>query len=176
MNSMEGFEKVITGCASCTFMLKDYMSVFPEGEDHLKAKRLAEKVVHISEFMDDQKPEKPPSKGKVQTKKRRVTYHSSCHLRAAGVNDAPRRLLREAPNLEFVEMPDANRCAGGAGTFCIKNPKQSAEIFKRKRRGISASGAEVVVTSCPACMIQLKNGLKGGVDVKHIAQVLHEAE
>ncbi len=174
MDAMEGFEKVITGCASCTFMLKDYASIFPEGEDHLKAKRLAEKVVHISEFMADRRPETAQANGNMQTKKRRVTYHSSCHLRAAGVNDAPRRLLRQNSDIEFVEMPDADRCAGGAGTFCIKNPKQSAEIFERKRRGIAASGAETVVTSCPACMIQLNNGLKGGVDVKHIAQVLNE--
>lgn len=174
MDSMEGFEKVITGCASCTFMLKDYPSIFPEGEYHLKALGLAEKVVHISEFMADRRLEKAQSNGDVQTKKRRVTYHSSCHLRAAGVNDAPRRLLRQNPDIEFVEMPDADRCAGGAGTFCIKNPKQSEAIFERKRRGIAASGAEVVVTSCPACMIQLKNGLKGAVDVKHIAQVFTE--
>ncbi|HIE65804.1 MAG: FAD-binding and (Fe-S)-binding domain-containing protein [Nitrospira sp.] len=174
MDSMESFERVITGCASCTFMLKDYATIFPEGEYHQKALGLAEKVFHISEFMADRPPEKSLLKGNDLPKKRRVTYHSSCHLRAAGVNDAPRRLLRQDPSLEFVEMPDADRCAGGAGTFCIKNPKQSAEIFERKRRGIAASGAEVVVTSCPACMIQLKNGLKGGVDVKHIAQVLNE--
>jgi len=174
MDSMEGFKKIITGCASCTFMLKDYATIFPEGGYHLKAQRLAEKVVHISEFMADRPPENSEPRGNDQTKKRRVTYHSSCHLRAAGVNDAPRRLLRQDSNLEFVEMPDANRCAGGAGTFCIKNPKQSEKIFERKRRGIEVSGAELVVTSCPACMIQLKNGLKGGVDVKHIAQVLSE--
>ncbi|MFQ5950420.1 MAG: (Fe-S)-binding protein, partial [Nitrospiria bacterium] len=172
IDSMERFERVITGCASCTFMLKEYGSVFPEGEYHLKARRLAEKVVHISEFMADQRPGYDQSgNGK---KKKRVTYHSSCHLRAAGVNDAPRRLLRQDPNLEFIEMPDADRCAGGAGTFCIKNPRQSAAIFERKRRGIEASGAQIVATSCPACMIQLKNGLKGTVDVKHIAQVLSE--
>ena len=69
-------------------------------------------------------------------------------------------------------MPDADRCAGGAGTFCIKNPEQSAAIFARKRRGIEASGAEIVTTSCPACMIQLKNGMRGKVSVQHIAQIL----
>jgi Fe-S oxidoreductase len=109
-----------------------------------------------------------------QLKKQRVTYHSSCHLRAADVSAQPRALLKSNSRLDFVEMPDADRCAGGAGTFCIKNPEQSAEIFERKRRGIEASGAEIVATSCPACMIQLKNGLKGKAAVKHIAQILLE--
>jgi Fe-S oxidoreductase len=89
------------------------------------------------------------------------------------VSRAPRDLLRRNPDFEFVEMPDADRCAGGAGTFCIKNPEQSAAIFERKRRGIVATGAEIVFTSCPACMIQLKNGLRGlGIAVRHIAEAM----
>jgi Fe-S oxidoreductase len=169
--SLERFEKVITGCASCTFMLKDYVSILPP-EEQEGAKRLAAKVVHISEFLASL----PSAKGvpSPSPKKKKVTYHSSCHLRAAGVSKPPRDLLRRHPNLEFVEMADADRCAGGAGTFCVKNPKQSAAIFERKRRGIEESGAEIVATSCPACMIQLKNGLKGKVEVKHIAQLMLE--
>lgn len=169
--SLERFEKVVTGCASCTFMLKDYVSILPP-EEREEAKRLAEKVVHISEFLAGL----PAAKGAPSPsgKKKKVTYHSSCHLRAAGVGKPPRDLLRQNPNLEFIEMADADRCAGGAGTFCVKNPKQSAAIFERKRRGIEESGAEIVATSCPACMIQLQNGLKGKVEVKHIAQLMNE--
>jgi FAD/FMN-containing dehydrogenase/Fe-S oxidoreductase len=167
IESLSRFEKVITGCASCTLMLKEYSSLFPEGENHGRAVRLASKIVHISEFILRDLRLQVPETGRV---KKKVTYHSSCHLRAAGVSKEPGELLRQNPNIDFVEMADADRCAGGAGTFCIKNPKQSAEIFKRKERGILDSGAEIVATSCPACMIQLQNGLKGkGVEVKHIA-------
>lgn len=169
--SLERFEKVITGCASCTFMLKDYAGILPP-EERAGAKRLAAKVVHISEFLAALPPAKETSS--LSGKKKKVTYHSSCHLRAAGVSKPPRDLLRRHPDLEFIEMPDADRCAGGAGTFCVKNPKQSAAIFERKRRGIEESGAEIVATSCPACMIQLQNGLKGKVAVKHIAQLMNE--
>ncbi len=199
--SFEKFEKIITGCASCTFMLKDYGSVLPP-EEQEGAKRLAAKVAHISEFLTslsdvgaraDKQNEtssdaptpraragqagcslSPAKETPFSGKKKKVTYHSSCHLRAAGVSNPPRDLLRRRPDFEFVEMADADRCAGGAGTFCVKNPKQSAAIFERKRRAIEESGAEIVVTSCPACMIQLKNGLKGKVEVKHIAEVMAE--
>jgi Fe-S oxidoreductase len=77
--------------------------------------------------------------------------------------------------VEYVEMQDADRCAGGAGTFNIKNPDQSKAIFDRKRRAIEESGAEIVATSCPACMIQLNDGLRGKKVVKHVAQILNEA-
>jgi FAD/FMN-containing dehydrogenase/Fe-S oxidoreductase len=168
--SLEQFETVVTGCASCTLMLKEYVSLLPE-EERTGAAKLAAKVKHISEFAGNQPPERgavPPSE------KKKVTYHSSCHLRAAGVTKPPRELLRSNPNLAFIEMDDADRCAGGAGTFCVKNPAQSAAIFARKRRAIEESGAEIVATSCPACMIQLQNGLKGKVAVKHIAQLMNE--
>jgi FAD/FMN-containing dehydrogenase/Fe-S oxidoreductase len=195
LSSLAPFDTVVTGCASCTFMLKNYATLFPDGPEQKHAERLAGKVRHISELLVERE------QGHAETRRRgggderaspmaarsvlpsagvpsagasagvRVTYHASCHLRAAGVSRAPRDLLRQNPNFEFVEMPDADRCAGGAGTFCIKNPEQSAAIFERKRRGIVATGAEIVFTSCPACMIQLQNGLRGqGIAVRHIAE------
>ena len=166
IDSLAPFEKVVTGCASCTFMLKDYGTILKEGDYHQKAQKLAKKVVHISEFAKDFE------SVRIAGERKKVTYHSSCHLRAAGVHDAPRDLLRNNPNFDFMEMPDADRCAGGAGTFCVKNPKLSALIFKRKRQGIQKSGADIVATSCPACMIQLNNQLKGEVKVVHIAEIL----
>ncbi|MFQ5598712.1 MAG: FAD-binding and (Fe-S)-binding domain-containing protein, partial [Nitrospiria bacterium] len=183
IDSLEAFDQVVTGCASCTYMLKDYRSLFEgkgmkdvEKDWQAKAERLASKVVHISEFMVNEigwKGSNGDGKRKdLSGHSKHVTYHSSCHLRAAGVNHEPRELLRRLSGVSFVEMPDADRCAGGAGTFCVKNPGQSAKIFERKRRGVEASGADIVATSCPACMIQLNNGLEGKVEVKHIAELL----
>ena len=138
---------------------------------------LQKRVKHISEFLVDRG---ASSKNTLSTpafpneKLPKVTYHSSCHLRAAGVSQAPRDLLSSLTDLEFVEMQDADRCAGGAGTYMIKNYETSQEIFQRKKRAIQQSEAQVVATSCPACMIQLKNGLRGTAEVKHIAQVMRE--
>jgi len=174
IDSFLAYETVITGCASCTLMLKDYPKLFEDGDYHLKATALAEKVQHISEFILNRQKKKKEGEAQTVSKPQRVTYHASCHLRAAGSGEAPKKLLRNLPGIDFIEMPDADRCAGGAGSFCLKNPEQSSQIFKRKREGIKVTGADVVVTSCPACMIQLNNGLKGQVTVKHIAQILLE--
>lgn len=168
--ALEPYETVVTGCASCTLMLKDYPKLFEGEPEHEAAERLARRVKHISEVAA-----MPEHAGTHAAAIRTVTYHSSCHLRAAGVTKAPRRLLAALPGMKFVEMQDADRCAGGAGTYVIKDYETSQKIFQRKRRAIEESGADIVATSCPACMIQLRNGLRGKVAVKHVAELINEA-
>jgi Fe-S oxidoreductase len=173
LKSLAGYETVVTGCASCTLMLKDYPQLFAGEPEQAAAEAMAKRVQHISEFVARSTVSPPASARQGGNKK--VTYHSSCHLLAAGVTKEPRKVLSTLPGVKFVEMQDADRCAGGAGTYLVKDYDTSQKIFDRKRRAIDQSGAEVVATSCPACMIQLKNGLRGKADVKHIAQVLQEA-
>ncbi|MEK6585446.1 MAG: FAD-linked oxidase C-terminal domain-containing protein, partial [Nitrospirota bacterium] len=130
LRSFAPYETIVTGCASCTLMLKDYPTLFPEGEERQQAESLAKKVVHISEFVA-RSSEHPPMANTGGTTKR-VTYHSSCHLRAAGVTKEPRQVLSSLPGVNFVEMQDADRCAGGAGTYVVKNYDTSKKIFERK--------------------------------------------
>jgi Fe-S oxidoreductase len=173
LNSLARYETVVTGCASCTLMLKDYPTLFAEGEERRRAEQLAKKVVHITEFVT--RSPHAPAMARTAGRPKRVTYHSSCHLRAAGVTKEPRKLLASLPGVNFAEMADADRCAGGAGTFIVKDFDTSQQIFSRKARAVEQVGADVVATSCPACMISLKTGLQEGVEVKHVAQMLHEA-
>jgi FAD/FMN-containing dehydrogenase/Fe-S oxidoreductase len=173
LRAFASYDTIVTGCASCTLMLKDYPSLFPDGEERAEAERFAKRVVHIAEFVvrsPRQPPMAPAAAGTTC-----VTYHSSCHLRAAGVTKEPRTILASLPGVNYVEMPDADRCAGGAGTFMVKDYETSQAIFARKARAIEQSGAAVVATSCPACMIQLQNGLRDRAVVKHVAQLLDEA-
>ena len=173
MDSLLRYETVVTGCASCTFMLKDYARLLTDEKERAQAADLAGRVKHITEYLVQSGLPFPASVA--DGPERTVAYHSSCHLRAAGVTKEPRELLRRIPGMRFVEMRDADRCAGGAGTFIVKNDEQSRQIFERKRRAIVESRAEVVATSCPACMIQLKTGMQNKIMVKHVAQILDEA-
>ncbi len=173
LRTLAPYETVVTGCASCTLMLKDYPTLFPEETERHQAEKLAKKVMHISEFVA-RSPQHPPMANADGTAKR-LTYHSSCHLRAAGVTKEPRQVLSSLPGIDFVEMQDADRCAGGAGTYVVKNYDTSQKILERKARAVAQAGANVVATSCPACMIQLKNGLSEAVEVKHVAQLLQDA-
>jgi Fe-S oxidoreductase len=173
LRSLAPYEKIVTGCASCTLMLKDYPALFSDRPERSEAERLAARVVHISEFVMQSTRRPPIASG--ATVSRRITYHSSCHLRAAGVTKEPRQVLASLPGVQFTEMPDADRCAGGAGTYLVKDPGTAQQIFERKSRAVEQSGADVVATSCPACMIQLRHGLRGRAEVKHVAQLLQEA-
>ncbi|MBC7475658.1 MAG: 4Fe-4S dicluster domain-containing protein, partial [Candidatus Sericytochromatia bacterium] len=173
IDSLSKYDKVITSCASCNLMLKEYVK-YTEGDNeyHKKAEILHDKISDISEFVFKELDIKPP-KGYQQSKK--VTYHSSCHLRAAGITKEPKEVIKNIPGVEFVEMRDSERCAGGAGSFIIKNYDQSKEIFWRKKRGVEESKAEIVTTSCPACEIQLRDGLSKDIEVKHVIKLLSDA-
>ncbi|MGH7166831.1 MAG: FAD-binding and (Fe-S)-binding domain-containing protein [Nitrospiraceae bacterium] len=172
--SLAPYETVVTGCASCTLMLKDYVRLFEPGPEREAAERLAGRVKHITEFVAEAN-QGGTGQGMRSSSPVKVTYHSSCHLRAAGVTKAPRQVLAGLPGVEFIEMQDADRCAGGAGTYVLKDYDTAMKIFERKRRAIEESGAEVVATSCPACMIQLNNGLRGKFRVRHVAELLADA-
>jgi FAD/FMN-containing dehydrogenase/Fe-S oxidoreductase len=173
LTALAGYDLVVTGCASCTLMLKDYPKLFAGEPEQAAAQALAARVKHIVEVVAETSGSTVLVRG--TGRPRRVTYHASCHLRAAGVSKAPRLVLQSLPDVEFVEMADADRCAGGAGTYIIKDYETAQQIFVRKRLAIERTGAEVVATSCPACLIQLKNGLRGRVAVKHVAELVHEA-
>jgi Fe-S oxidoreductase len=173
LQAFAGYETVITGCASCTLALKDYPKLFAGEPEQPAAEALAGRVKHISEFVAESSMR--PSMAAAGPDLRAVTYHSSCHLRAAGVTKEPRAILKALPGVRFVEMPDADRCAGGAGTYLVKDFDTSQRIIVRKQEAVTQSGADIVATSCPACMIQLKTGLPRTVEVKHIAQVLMDS-
>jgi len=171
LKSLERYDTVVTSCASCTLMLKDYVKLFEGDAEEQAARRLAGKVKHVTEVVTPPGPAGSPRRGAAK----KITYHSSCHLRAAGVTKAPREILSALAGFEYREMQDADRCAGGAGTYIVKDYETSQRIFERKRKAIEESGADVVATSCPACMIQLRNNLRGGVAVKHVAELVSEA-
>lgn len=173
LRSFAVYETVVTGCASCTLMLKDYPTLFAGEPEQAAAEALAKRVKHITEFVA-QSPVKPEM-GCAAGTSRKVTYHSSCHLRAAGVTKEPRQLLADLPGVDYVEMVDADRCAGGAGTYLVKDFATSQRIVERKRRAVEQSGTDVVATSCPACMVQLRTGLGRSAQVKHVAQLLQES-
>jgi glycolate oxidase iron-sulfur subunit len=105
-----------------------------------------------------------------------VTWHEPCHLgRYLGVKEPPRQILRALTDIEYVEMAEADRCCGMAGTFSINYYDLSRSIADRKIDNIISSGAEVVVTDCPGCQIQLIDGITRRqlpVEVRHIMELL----
>jgi Fe-S oxidoreductase/nitrate reductase gamma subunit len=96
----------------------------------------------------------------------KVTYHDPCYLaRHNRVVDEPRELLRAIPGLELVEMADHGFnslcCGGGGGRMWHEIPGQ-ANLAVRRLEQAAATGAELVVTACPLCLIMLEDARKTG--------------
>ncbi len=110
-----------------------------------------------------------------------ITYHEPCHLaNVQGVRRQPRALLMRLKKrgVDVRELTDATRCCGSAGIYNLTHPAMSKELLDRKMEDVQATGAEVVVSANPGCLLQLEWGAKrtgSPVKVKHVTQVLAEA-
>jgi len=109
----------------------------------------------------------------------KVTFHDSCHIaHSQGIRREPRDLLKLVPGLEFMELENADACCGSGGTYNIEKPEMADLILGRKLDTIRATGADVVVTSNPGCMLQLKKGLMDHlpqVKIMHLTELLAQS-
>ena len=107
-----------------------------------------------------------------------VTYHESCHLtHGQKVVSPPRELLRAIPGLKLVELPEANWCCGSAGIYNLTQPEMAGELLERKIKHIQSTGASVVATGNPGCLLQLINGAaKAGLKLRIVHPVTLLAE
>jgi glycolate dehydrogenase iron-sulfur subunit len=163
-------DAIVTGCASCGVALKhDYGKILGLGRGELGAE-----IYDASEFIAKYSKLKFTDTGSEQRVK--VTYHYPCHLsRGQGIREAPGKLLAALPHVDFREMEQADRCCGGAGTFSLSHYDLAMEIGRKKVNCIAASGAQLVATSCPSCMMQLADMLaRNGLPQKvvHIVELV----
>lgn len=174
------FDLIITPCSSCTEAIRKF---WPQMSGQMPYKyrdainELSQKAMDINAFLVDVLKVKP--RGGYRRAPVKVTYHESCHLqKSLGVSSQPRALIRMSPHYELVEMAEADRCCGCGGSFTLTHYDLSRRIGQRKRDNIVASGADVVATGCPACMMQLSDMLAAHndrVQVKHTIEVYAES-
>jgi glycolate oxidase iron-sulfur subunit len=167
------FDRIITGCATCGSALKDYGKWFADGDPFKKqAQEFSAKVSDFSEFLA-----KEGIKSRV-TEPVIVTYHDPCHMKwHQGISSQPRELLRSIEGVKFVEMEGADDCCGLGGAFTLAHRDISLAIQDKKIQNIKKTGAQIVVTSCPGCLIQLKDGVRRNnlpVKVMHISELMQE--
>ena len=136
----------------------------------LKARRLAEKILPFSSFCNDIL---KLAASHFHAEDTVATYHAPCHLhRGLGVKKAPRELIQKS-GYQFVPATEEETCCGFGGTYSAKFPSISAEILAKKLDDAQRTGAKILVTECPGCLMQLQGGAaKRGLDLK----VLHLSE
>jgi glycolate oxidase iron-sulfur subunit len=178
VKAFENLEYIITDCATCASAMQSYVKFLADTEQRKRDYQdFASKIKDITEFLVDVL-RLPPSAYRTaeEFKGKTVTWHEPCHLgRYLGVKEPPRKIIKSLPDIKYVEMPEADACCGMAGTFSIYFYELSQKIAARKVDAITATGADVVVTDCPGCQIQLIDSLtrrKMPVQVRHIMELL----
>jgi glycolate oxidase iron-sulfur subunit len=177
--NIEAFEQnnldaIIINAAGCGSTLKEYGHLLANDPDWAaRAKTFSAKVKDLTEWLS------PDSKGRMAGDGTKVTYHDACHLcHAQRITKQPRELIQAVVGKDFVELPESEICCGSAGSYNLTEPEMAERLQKRKVQNILQTGAQLVVTTNPGCLMQIRAGLKKAgaehIEVRHIADFLSE--
>jgi len=167
-----GVKRIIGIVPSCTYTLRNLIPNYVEAGG-IEVKHFCEVVAERIDSVELQFP-----------KEIKVVYHDPCQLgRYMGLTEEPRRILRAIKGIELVETEwthgEWSTCCGGGGGFEAVFPELSHILAVNRTRELLDTGAEMIVTHCPGCVMQLRAGLKAlkkdDVEVRDLAQVVATA-
>jgi glycolate oxidase iron-sulfur subunit len=152
-----GVERVVVNAAGCGSTMKEYADLLADDPGYaLRASRFADMVRDVSELLSELGPVAPRHPLPVT-----VAYHDACHLgHAQGVRRQPRELLGQIPGLQVREIAEAELCCGSAGIYNILNPEPARVLGDRKAANIVRTGAELLVTANPGCLMQVSSAIE----------------
>ncbi len=147
-------DKILVSCAGCYNTLKnDYNEVFGVELD----------VIHTSELINQL-----INDGRLDVKKTptKVTYHDPCHLgRHSGIYDEPREAIIKSYDLiEMDRNREHSRCCGAGAGVKSAFPKTAIKVASKRIKDAQDTGAEILVTSCSFCILNLENALEHTMD------------
>jgi glycolate oxidase iron-sulfur subunit len=164
------FDAIVTNAAGCGSTLKEYGELL--GTD--AARGFSARVRDVTEFLGSIE-----LNSHMGTINATATYQDSCHLaHGQRIRSAPRKLLAAVPGLTVREMHGADLCCGSAGIYNILQNEMSMRLLTDKMEAVNATGAEIIATANPGCILQLRAGVRmHGVKqrVMHVVEVLDEA-
>jgi len=164
-----GVKRIIGIVPSCTYTLHDLIPEHIQGYD-LEVKHFSQVVLEGIQSRELRFPRQV-----------KVTYHDPCQLsRYLGLIEEPRQILRAIKGIELVETDWTHgewaTCCGGGGGFEVVFPELSQILAANRARELVETGAQIIVTHCPGCIMQLEEGLKKleieDVEVLDLAQVV----
>jgi len=150
-------DAIAVNSAGCGAMMKEYVHLLADdAEWAARAARVSARVRDVSELLAAAGPKRG---GPVE---RTVTYDAPCHLmHAQRVINPPLQVLGAVPGLSLVPLEDADQCCGSAGIYNLIEPAVSDAVLEPKLDRIAESGAEIVATGNPGCLMQIGAGLRG---------------
>ncbi|MCX6633521.1 MAG: (Fe-S)-binding protein [Acidobacteria bacterium] len=169
------YDAIITNAAGCGSTLKEYHELLAGDAEYAgRAQRFVKLVRDVNEFLASI--ELNPDLGPVPLT---ATYQDSCHLaHGQRIRIAPRKLLAGVPELKFRELPLADLCCGSAGVYNVVHNDLAMSLLKKKMELVASTGADVIVTANPGCLLQLRAGAEmfgRGERVAHVIEILDES-
>jgi len=170
---------IVTAAASCAIAVAhDYHHLFSdEPEWQKRVARLAARTFDLVSFLNDVVKPAPAAlarSGETTT----LTYHSFCQsTNVLGIRETAQRLLRDVCGLDLRELPEGEWCCGFGGSTSIDHPRVSSEIVARKLDNVEQTGAPLLVTDNPGCLLHLRGSADArgmNIRVAHIAELLAE--
>jgi glycolate oxidase iron-sulfur subunit len=168
----EDVDYIVVNAAGCGSSMKEYAELLSDDPAYAdRARAFVGKVRDLSEILAEAGPvaERHPLP-------MAVAYHDACHLaHAQGIRAQPRQLLRGIPGLEVREIPEAEICCGSAGIYNIVKPVAARELGDRKAANVLKTGAPLLVTANPGCLMQVASSLERAgqrIALAHIVEVL----
>ena len=144
-----GVETVVTNSAGCGAAMRDVLHWLPGAGE-----RFASGVRDVAELLDAEGLRAPG--GRIDAS---LCYDDPCHLvHGQRVGDAPRRLLKQIPGLDFVAHDDPGSCCGAAGIYNLTHRKMSRAVLDRKLDALAAADPDLIATGNPGCLMQLRGG------------------
>ena len=171
----DGFDAIVSNAAGCGSTLKEYGELLADDPAYAaKAREFSSLMRDVTEFLASI--ELNPDMAAVNAT---VTYQDSCHLaHGQRIRTAPRKLLAAVPGLTFRAMPSSDVCCGSAGIYNIVQNPMAMRILAHKMESVNATGAGIIATANPGCLLQLQAGVRlhgSGQRVMHVVEILDEA-
>ncbi len=168
IRSMPGDAPVLVNSAGCGAAMKDYGHLVGTAEAHAFAARVRDVHEWLAEHLDRLPP--PPTGERFGP----VIVQDPCHLRhVQRAHGAVRAVVSHVADV--VELDDEGLCCGAGGAYATLQPGLAGDIRDRKvaavERAAEGSGAKVVVSANPGCMLHLA---AAGLDVRHPVDVVAE--
>ncbi|HEY6213012.1 MAG TPA: heterodisulfide reductase-related iron-sulfur binding cluster, partial [Vicinamibacterales bacterium] len=165
-------DHIVVNAAGCGSTMKEYGELLRDDRDYAeRAKRFAARCVDVSELLADLEPRAARHPLPLT-----IAYHDACHLQhAQRVTSAPRRVLQTIPGAEIREVPESDICCGSAGIYNLLEPDAAAALRDRKVQNLLKTGADIVVSGNPGCMMQIASGLaaaKRTMPSRHLIEIV----
>jgi glycolate oxidase iron-sulfur subunit len=165
-------EFIVVNAAGCGAMMKEYGELLAADPAWAaRARAVSERVRDVSELLAAAGPKPARLAGPDAP---RVTYDAPCHLmHAQRVVQAPLAVLGAVRGVELVPLVDSDQCCGSAGIYNLVEPDTSDAVLAPKLAHIASTGASLVATGNPGCLMQLGAGLRRSGSA---ARVVHPVE